>query len=477
MIQNKYISILNNLFRNIETVKSAIIIGRFGRNTPKANSDIDYQLLVSNDFSKELLLNEIKKQFDNILKHTIYLKEKKKWCFYITDDYIKIEIFLCYKLDDLDKYYLGSEIYNPSDAIIFDKTKKVKTYLKKICQTKLDLQKAKIKEEIEHLINIFQNYFEGSSVAHSKSDGYKFYVLFGHSLNAVIKLIYLCEGQFKYEYMPSNFLTDYSYKLNLGIEKLGTMNLKDANDHKRKLLDIYIKYLNIATEKFDIDIDNISVINFLEAIYKRDLLWNFRDIAKFNPKLRREVIYRSSALCLDSENIEAINKYEIKNIIDLRADREIKGDNYNSDLQSKLNIIHAPFDPWAQSAKFKRNHNTGTNVEIAYKFFSLECKKSIKKIIETIIHSQGAIDIHCHSGKDRTGIVATILHLLSDCDKNVINQDYLASEMDTELKHLKIFSDIVTNSGGIDKYLNSCDITDKQIQLLKERIMVYEREY
>lgn len=87
MIQNKYISILNNLFRNIETVKSAIIIGSFGRNTPKANSDIDYQLLVSNDFSKELFLNEIKKQFDNILKHTIYLKEKKKWCFYITDDY------------------------------------------------------------------------------------------------------------------------------------------------------------------------------------------------------------------------------------------------------------------------------------------------------------------------------------------------------------------------------------------------------
>jgi len=472
MIHTHIIKKFNSIFREIETVQSAIIIGSFGRKNPNPNSDIDYQLLISKSFSNGWFLEKVKTAFAEEFKYSIFLDEKKKWCFYLTEELIVTEIFLCEELQHIDKYYLGSDIRNHHDAIIFDKTNKVFPYLDEITQTKNARFSETQKNKVYYLITEFQNRFEACSAAHAKSDGYKFNILFSHGLNAVVRLIYLCEGKSKHDFMPPNFLTDYSYRLGLEIEELGTMDLRVANSHKRKLLDLFLKYLPIATEKFNIDSDILSIKFFLESIYKRDSLWNFRDVAKFNRKIKRGVIYRSSALCLykgDLDNI--IDKYNIKTIIDLRANRELKDCDYSDEQKANFNITHAPFDPWAQSVEFQNTYNKGTNVEIAYKFFSLECKMSIKLIIETIINSNNAVNIHCHAGKDRTGITITLLHLLSKADEDVIHLDYLASEMDTDINYLMILFNVISDCGGIEKYLNTCQITDEQILMLKEKIL------
>ncbi len=329
------------------------------------------------------------------------------------------------------------------------------------------------KSKVEYLIPEFQNRFEACSNAHAKSDGYKFSVLFSHGLNAVVRLIYLCNGATEHDYMPPNFLTDYSYKLNLGVEELGTMDLRLANSHKRKLLDLFIKYLPIATKKFNIQTNENEITNFLENIYKRDFFWNFRDISKFNSKIKKGVIFRSSALCLYNKELQTekmLKKHNINTIIDLRADREIKECDYEKEQKLNYEIINTPFDPWNQSIEFQNTHNTGTNAEIAYWFFSIECKPSIKKVIETILNSKGAVNIHCHAGKDRTGIVITLFHLLSGASESEMFLDYLASEMDTKKSYLQILLDIVEETGGIDKYLKTCNLSKKQINELKQKL-------
>jgi len=198
---------------------------------------------------------------------------------------------------------------------------------------------------------------------------------------------------------------------------------------------------------------------------------NFRDISKFNSRIRSGIIYRSSALCLYQEKQlnKLIAQYNLTSIIDLRANRELKECNYKKQ-KTNINIIHAPFDPWAQSVKFQNTYNTGTNAEIAYQFFSTECKSSIKIVIETVLNSIGAVNIHCHAGKDRTGIVITIFHLLSGADEDVIFLDYLASEMDTKRKLIQIFLDVIKNTGNIEEYLKTCDLTVKQIYELKKKL-------
>ena len=474
MIQRKLIEKFNSLFKANSNISSTILIGSFGRNTPKANSDIDYQILVNKKFNQEQFLNEIQIKFSNALKHFIYLKQKNKWCFYLTEDYIVTEIFVCNELSELNKYFLGSEISEPKNAIVFDKTNGVELHLKHQIECKVKEFKKEQKSKIEALVVDFQNRFESCSNAHSKSDGYKFNVLYSHAINVIVKMVYLCEGGIEHDYMPPNFLTDYGYNLKLGIEDLGTMDMRIANTHKRKLLDLFKKYLPISIKKFNLKINQTSVINFLENIYVRDFFWNFRDISKFNPKLKKGIIYRSSALCLykNEANLESnLQSKNIVTIVDLRADKEIKEIYYDKEQQDSYNIIHAPFDPWNQSIEFQNVHNTGTNAEIAYHFFSIECKTSIKLVAEAVINSNGAIDIHCHAGKDRTGIIITLFHLLSGANKETILLDYLASEMDTKEHYIQILLDAVNEEGGIIEYLKSCEISIKQIELLKSKII------
>jgi len=474
MIQNQFIQKFNALFKHNNTISSAILIGSFGRNTPKANSDIDYQILINENFNKEQFLKEIQSVFSTDLKHFIHLKQKNKWCFYLTDNYILTEVFVCNELSQLNKYFLGSEITEPQNAIVFDKTKSVATHLSKQIEIKKKEFEHIQKSKIEALIIDFQNRFEACSNSHSKSDGYKFSVLYNHAINAVVRIIYLCEGGKEHDYMPPNFLTNYSYNLKLGIEKLGTMDMRIANSHKRKLLDLFIKYLPISVNKFQLNIDELSIINFLENIYKRDFFWNFRDISKFNSKIKKDIVYRSSALCLykNENNLEHhLKSKNITTIIDLRADRELKEIYYDKKQQDKYNIFHAPFDPWNQSVEFQNTYNTGTNAEIAYHFFSIECKASIKLVIESILTAKDAIDIHCHAGKDRTGIIITLFHLLSGANKETILLDYLASEMDTKEHYIQILLDVISEVGGIITYLESCDLSIQQIEALISKIV------
>lgn len=139
---------------------------------------------------------------------------------------------------------------------------------------------------------------------------------------------------------------------------------------------------------------------------------------------------------------------------------------------SKVNYVKAQFDPWNQPDWFKEKHNEGSNHEIAYRFFAMGCKASVKKTFETILeHESGAIAIHCHAGKDRTGIVFSMLHLLLESPIENLYIDYLASEMDVSEEKLNIALDIIKKEGGIKSYLLSCGLSEDQIIKLKYKLL------
>lgn len=470
MKQNDIIRKLNLVFQSCRSSLAVLLIGSFGRNTPKANSDIDYQLLVDHTFDNNTLLELVLIEFGVALKYHIYLQEKRKWCFYFDDDFTLAEVFVCVNLNELDKYYLGSEIADPKTALVFDRTNTVLPYLEKITLEKKNNAILILKSKAEYLVTEFLNRFESLSSAHAKSDGYKFGVLFSHALNAVVRLIYICESDGQYEFMPPNFLTDYSYKLKLGIENLGTYNLREANKHKNELLILFKKYIEQAKIKFQLSIDTKRIIIFLDNIFIRDYFWNFRDFAKFHSTAVKGKIFRTSSLSFydrDKLFLVLLDNKNIKTIIDLRADREIGESFYSQDTIQKIQYVRSPFDPWNQSIEFKNTYNNGSNAEIAYHFFMLECKDSIKLVMKTIINSSGAIVIHCHAGKDRTGIIIAILGILIGTDKQDILLDYLASEMDSNPSYLEIVFRIIEKEGGIISYLNNCGLSLDEIQFLK----------
>ncbi len=207
--------------------------------------------------------------------------------------------------------------------------------------------------------------------------------------------------------------------------------------------------------------------------YNNNYYWNFRDISKYNSKIKKGLIYRSSAFCLvkqEEDLIKMLRSIRIETLIDLRADREIAEHDYSTTIKSKFNVVNIPFDPWNQSVEFQNTYNTGSNVEIAYHFFALDCKTSIKETLKLILVSEKSIVIHCHAGKDRTGIVISILHLLVGADNKTIYDDYLASEMDTKKEYIDILLNIINQKGGIEAYLLDCGLTNNEIQQLKQKL-------
>jgi|GEM_PF-576737 len=234
----------------------------------------------------------------------------------------------------------------------------------------------------------------------------------------------------------------------------------------------------IESDNYQELLDNYKAIDLCKTCNMRkpveekekNVFKNFRDIAMLNLTFKPNQIFRSGTLT-DYEketSFEQILKAKnIGTVIDFRAAKEIEKDPYH---HSFFQYIHAPFNPWNQSKEFREKHNKGTNVEIAYQFFIIECKASVKKTMEAIINSNQSIVLHCQHGKDRTGIIVALLGLLVESSKQVILKDYLASKMDLIPAYLAIVFDRIEEEGGIIAYLESCDLSIEQIKILKQKI-------
>jgi protein tyrosine/serine phosphatase/predicted nucleotidyltransferase len=469
MKQIEIINRLKEILLKNKDIETAFLYGSFARKTPSVNSDIDIATVTNNLFEVDILIKEIETQFSEEILKVLKVDLRNKIVIYFKE-LPKAEIAFSTAISENNRNYLGSEIpfENIESSILFDKSKMALAHFQEITKAKTGITH----QDKDNLIEKFIYEFESCSNAHRRSDGYYFYYFYNIALHVTVQLNHLSKGGTKFNFLPKNFITEvlnqeerndfYSIKASLF--------LPEANKQKRKLLNFfYAAIQNIITDE-----KQKEIIVFCEAIYSRDFLWNFRDISKHNPKIKSGVIYRTATMTLFQEESffkEFVTAKNINSVIDLRADREVSENNYTTKSLEELKWIHAPFDPWNQSIEFQATHHQGSNVEIAYRFFGNECKDSIKKIIEAILDENKATAIHCHAGKDRTGIIISMLHLLSGADLDTIYSDYLATEMDTKKEYLDIILDIIKQEGGIENYLLSCSINQTQIQQLKDKIL------
>ncbi|WP_405293752.1 tyrosine-protein phosphatase [Algibacter sp. Ld11] len=455
----------------IENVEVALLYGSYARKEALGNSDLDIKLIVDDSFDIQNFIAIIKNELDETIKKVHYIKLRNKVVIYFKE-LPKLEFGLCYSIEAINRDFLGSEIIDLKDIILYEKDKahtQIESYLKQLIASKKDINTS----DINNLIDKFLYEFESCSSKHSRSDGYQFYYFYNIAFHIAIQLNYLAKGKTAYYFLPKNFMTsELSAEAQASFSKLnGATFLPEGNKRKRALLDFFYSAIEqlVPTNKYN------ELKAFCEWVYERDFFWNFRDANAFNTKMKNQLVYRTSALAL-FQNTEELNVLlrdnNIKTIIDLRADREIETISYSDEVLGQVKYVKAQFDPWDQPKWFKEKHNEGSNHEIAYRFFAMGCKDSIKKIFETILEEEtGAIAIHCHAGKDRTGIIFSLLHLLLGSPLDNLNTDYLTSEMDVSLDKLKIALDVVENEGDIVKYLMSCGLTEKQIEALKRKLL------
>ena len=464
------------MFPNVTGIDVALLYGSFGRNEATPNSDIDIQLLVNKDFETSILKDQLQKLFHNEIQSIREVAMRNKLVAYFKSQ-PKIEFAICTNISEIDRNYLGSEITDFSQTVLYQRVPQlydIGSYLAQLIRdynnNKTEQQKEK---QITDLVDKFIYEFESCSGMHRRSDGYQFYFFYNIALQVAIQLNHLSKGHSKFNFLPkyfiANILTKEEQETFYNLK--GTLFLPEANQQKRKLLDFFYAAIEtlVTPEKLE------EVKQFCEWLYNRDFLWNFRDISTHNSKIKSGRIYRTATMTLfQKENRfdELLNEKQIKTVIDLRADKEIEELPYHEQTLSKFKYIKAQLDPWNQPEWFKEKHHQGTNEEIAYRFFAIGCNDQIKNAMEAIINEElGSVAVHCFAGKDRTGIFISMLHLLADTPMEIIYADYLASEVDVKISRLNLVLDIITEKGGIEPYLLSCGLTTNQISKLKQKLL------
>lgn len=468
MIHDQFISKLKKLAPEVPALRAMLLIGSCGRGMFSANSDIDVQLLVEeqfdpSDFSK--LLQQEFSIYGAIVRHCT-LRDKLTVYF---EQYPKIDIGIFRKLPDINRNFIGSELHDIARIALY-LCPKEKASITQHLEGLLNIGRPKIGDkEIDALIERFVCEFESASTMHRRSDAYQFYFYYNIALQCVVQLASIAHGVTSFNFLPKKFNTqcDHNEQRQFG-QLAGTLFLPDSNKLKRLILDYFYSLVEkLSPNKFK------EIEEFCEMVYRRDYFWNFRDLALHISDIAPKHIYRSSALCLVPEQekvLDLLRKYNIKTIIDLRAInkdlensertfRKEDGPSYSSELLEGRNYVLADLDPWNQPQSFiESEYYTGTNAEIAYRFYIVGCKPQICKIMKAIIESSGPVLIHCSAGKDRTGIVAAMLALLAGSNEEIIIRDYLASEQDTK------------EEKGIECYLKECGLTESQIQILKQKL-------
>ncbi|WP_298511183.1 tyrosine-protein phosphatase [uncultured Kordia sp.] len=466
MLSHPCLSLVTQVIADQSKIKSLVLYGSYGRKSATVNSDVDLILETEKSFDKRELIQSLEPRLEDVIA-IVFVKLRSKIVIYFTSK-PKIEITLCVNLKDQATYYKGSNIDKEQikNSILIDRTGITQQTLEMIVDTHQN-----VVYDINDLITKFIYEFESSSRMHARSDAYQSYFFYNIALEVSIQLHCLNNGIHEYLFLPKNFSTTVlnTELKNVFFQLSGELLLSEVNKQKRQLLDFFYKAIESQVEKTRYS----EIKKMLESIYKRDYFWNYRDVATYNDKLKNEMIYRGSCPTL----IQPFEAYKellvernIKIIIDLRAPREVEEVPFTKSHLNGIQYIIAAFDPWNQSQEFKEKYAHGSNVEIAYRFFSRSCKKSIYKVVKTIAESEQNILFHCHAGKDRTGIIATILHLVSGSNYEVILNDYLASESDTKKENLQIFLDVVNEHGNIQLYLESCGVNDILFKKLKARI-------
>lgn len=463
------LKVLEETFPCINGLNAAILYGSIAAVSNTPNSDIDIKLLIEPEFSLKEFKTVLSNLFNDSILTIMNVDLRNKIVIYFKS-HLKVEFGICNNLNDIDRDMKGSLIKEGINVLLYSKNELRETindYIEILINEK---DTEPVNNLIINLADKFIYEFESCSSLHRRSDAYRFYYFYNIALHAAVQIYHLSKSVKDYNFLPRYFVAETIsagersdfYTLN------GCIYLPEANSKKRNLLDFFYHAIELTELKCELE----KYKTICEFIYERDYFWNFRDASLHNSKIKPGKIFRTATLTVfqnDERVIGLLNKHSIKTIIDLRADRELEESSYNNEFAENFEIVRAPFDPWNQPEWFKENYHFGTNEEIAYRFFALACKNQIKKIFETLLTAENPVALHCFAGKDRTGIVISMIHMLSGAGYDEIKTDFLASEVDMKLNRLQVVLDEIEKCGGIEPYLLSCNLSASQLDEFKKR--------
>jgi protein tyrosine/serine phosphatase len=178
----------------------------------------------------------------------------------------------------------------------------------------------------------------------------------------------------------------------------------------------------------------------------RSLAWdgcvNVRDLGGFltedGAETRRGRVIRADCVrSLTDAGWQALTGHGVRTIVDLRSHDELADDPPQT---VDLDVVHVsvmaePDDPEWREVR-TAEHGLANDTEIKRAFYLRVLRQWSDRYAAAVAAiaaaRPGGVVIHCHSGKDRTGLVAALLLRLAGVSTEAIAEDYSLSEANLE---------------------------------------------
>ena len=153
--------------------------------------------------------------------------------------------------------------------------------------------------------------------------------------------------------------------------------------------------------------------------YRLDQVANFRDLGGYacdGGVTRYGVIFRSTALNkATEEDIAKIEHLGVRTVIDLRFPSETK--ELPDRLGQDMDYINCSLMGTTKLEQLDIVNSSVVETKTLHRMYRLMLRnggKEIKKALEVVADSEGAVLFHCAAGKDRTGILAGVAGVLGN---------------------------------------------------------------
>jgi protein-tyrosine phosphatase len=236
---------------------------------------------------------------------------------------------------------------------------------------------------------------------------------------------------------------------------------------------------------------------------KWDGCYNIRDLGGFRTfdgrGTRRYALVRSDNLSrLTDAGWQALLAYGIRTIVDLRTtwERTVELSPFLHHENSPVRYVHVPFLSDDRAFAWP---NTAS-IEEDYILMLQEARDGIRAIVQALAHAEdGGVLFYCHSGKDRTGLIAALVLAMLGVPPDEVADDYAQSldclrplqdewlengpgeraereEADAKFasrpETMKIvLQHLEAEYGGVQRYLEETGVSTEDVEHLRRRLI------
>jgi protein tyrosine/serine phosphatase len=208
-------------------------------------------------------------------------------------------------------------------------------------------------------------------------------------------------------------------------------------------------------------------------------------------RIRPGTLIRSDSLqYLSAAGVDAVRRADVSRVLDLRSKAELE--------QAPTPFTHDPLGHWVPvQDPADPPHGMDTIVAVCNDMLDRHPERFAEALLAIADASPGAVVVHCHGGKDRTGMVVALALSVAGVPADEIVADYfvtkerlapwmaqqLADEPDESLHAgmlefrdtreesiVAILDHLATAYGGPEAYLRQAGLSTAQLDLLRSRL-------